>query len=261
MISFENISKSFNNKIILNKISGLFKTGQISLVIGSSGTGKSLLVKCLLGLILPDEGFSLFDGRDLIYGDKLLQTEIRKKVGMLFQGGALFDSKNIEENVRFPLDVLTNMGTAEKKDRVHECLSQVGLPDVAHKMPNELSGGMKKRAGIARAIVNHPKYLFCDEPNSGLDPQTALKIDELIAEVTYAYNMTTVVVTHDMNTILSLGDFILFLYQGKKLWEGCSKDILHTNLVELEDFLFVGKIKELLFKRKREIEVNNYTIK
>lgn len=248
MIAFENISKSFNNKMVLDRVSGLFKTGQISLVIGASGTGKSLLIKCLLGLILPDEGFSLFDGRDLVYGDKPLQTEIRREVGMLFQGSALFDSKNIEENVRFPLDVLTNMSTAEKKDRVHECLLQVGLPDVQHKMPNELSGGMKKRAGIARAIVNHPKYLFCDEPNSGLDPQTALKIDELIAEVTYTYKMTTVVVTHDMNTILSLGDFILFLHQGKKLWEGSSKNILYTKLMELEDFLFVGKIKELLFK-------------
>ncbi|WP_419241026.1 ABC transporter ATP-binding protein [Cardinium endosymbiont of Nabis limbatus] len=250
MIAFENISKSFNNKMVLDSVSGLFKTGQISLVIGASGTGKSLLVKCLLGLVMPDKGFSLFDGRDLVHGDKLLQTEIRRKVGMLFQGSALFDSKNIEENVRFPLDVLTNMSTAEKKDRVHECLLQVGLPDVQHKMPNELSGGMKKRAGIARAIVNHPKYLFCDEPNSGLDPQTALKIDELIAEVTYTYKMTTVVVTHDMNTILSLGDFILFLYQGKKLWEGSSKDILHTKLAELEDFLFVGKIKELLYKKQ-----------
>lgn len=250
MIAFENISKSFNHKIVLDRVSGLFKTGQISLVIGASGTGKSLLIKCLLGLILPDEGFSLFDGRDLVYGDKPLQTEIRKEVGMLFQGSALFDSKNIEENVRFPLDVLTNMSREEKKDRVHECLLQVGLPDVGHKMPNELSGGMKKRAGIARAIVNHPKYLFCDEPNSGLDPQTALKIDELIAEVTYTYKMTTVVVTHDMNTILSLGDFILFLHQGKKLWEGSSKDILYTKLKELEDFLFVGKIKELLYKDK-----------
>lgn len=248
MIAFDNISKSFNNKMVLDRVSGLFKTGQISLVIGASGTGKSLLIKCLLGLVIPDEGLSLFDGRDLVYGDKPLQTGIRKEMGMLFQGSALFDSKNVEENVRFPLDVLTNMSTAEKKDRVHACLLQVGLPDVAHKMPNELSGGMKKRAGIARAIVNHPKYLFCDEPNSGLDPQTALKIDELIAEVTYTYKMTTVVVTHDMNTILSLGDFILFLHQGKKLWEGRSKDILYTNLVELEDFLFVGKIKELLFK-------------
>ncbi|WP_243517127.1 MULTISPECIES: ABC transporter ATP-binding protein [unclassified Candidatus Cardinium] len=251
MIAFENISKSFNQKIVLDRITGLFKTGQISLVIGASGTGKSLLVKCLLGLVVPDEGFSLFDGRNLVYGNKPLQTEIRREVGMLFQGGALFDSKNIAENVRFPLDVLTNMSPAEKKDRVDECLLQVGLPDAHQKMPNELSGGMKKRAGIARAIVNQPKYLFCDEPNSGLDPQTALKIDELIAQVTYTYKMTTVVVTHDMNTILSLGDFIMFLHQGKKMWEGSSKDILYTKLIELADFLFVGKIKELLAKEKK----------
>ncbi|ROT47691.1 ABC transporter ATP-binding protein [Candidatus Cardinium hertigii] len=246
MISFENISKSFNNKAILDSVSGAFQAGQMSLVIGASGTGKSLLIKCLIGLIMPDQGNSLFDGRDLVYGDKPLQTEIRREMGMLFQGGALFDSKNIEENVRFPLDILTTMSLGEKQDRVNACLTQVGLPNVQRKMPNELSGGMKKRAGIARAIVNHPKYLFCDEPNSGLDPQTALKIDELIAEVTSTYQTTTVVVTHDMNTILSLGDFILFLHQGKKLWEGSSKDILHTSLTELQDFLFVGKFKELL---------------
>ncbi|WP_342265428.1 ABC transporter ATP-binding protein [Cardinium endosymbiont of Philonthus spinipes] len=250
MITFENISKTFNKKVVLDGITGRFKTGQISLVIGASGTGKSLLMKCLLGLVMPDEGVSFFDGRDLVYGDKLLQTEIRREIGMLFQGGALFDSKNIEENVRFPLDVLTTMSASEKKDRVHQCLEQVGLIDAQHKMPNELSGGMKKRAGIARAIVNHPKYLFCDEPNSGLDPQTALKIDELIAQVTQTYKTTTVIVTHDMNTILSLGDFILFLYKGKKLWEGSSKDILYTRLQELEDFLFVGKLKELLRQGK-----------
>ncbi|WP_339044441.1 ABC transporter ATP-binding protein [Cardinium endosymbiont of Tipula unca] len=246
MISFENISKSFSDKVILDNVSGRFKSGQISLVIGASGTGKSLLVKCLLGLVMPDRGTSLFDGRDLLHGDRLLKTEIRREMGMLFQGGALFDSKNIAQNIRFPLDVLTSMSPAEKKDRINECLEQVGLPDVHKKMPNELSGGMKKRVGIARAIVNHPKYLFCDEPNSGLDPQTALKIDELIAEVTYNYKMTTVVVTHDMNTILSLGDFMVFLYQGRKAWEGSSKDILHTKLTELQEFLFVGKFKELL---------------
>ena len=250
MIVFDNISKSFNNKIILDGVSGVFKTGEISLVIGASGGGKSLLIKCLLGLVMPDQGSSFFNDRDLLYSNKLLQTEIKKEMGMLFQGGALFDSKNIEENVRFPLDVLTNMSLSEKKDRVNQCLHQVGLRDINKKMPNELSGGMKKRAGIARAIVNHPKYLFCDEPNSGLDPKTALKMDELIAEITYTYQMTTVVVTHDMNTILSLGDFILFLYDGKKCYETSSKDILGVDLEELHDFLFVGKFKELLYKKK-----------
>ncbi|AWN81371.1 ABC transporter ATP-binding protein [Candidatus Cardinium hertigii] len=246
MISFENISKSFNNKIILDHISGHFQAGQMSLIIGASGSGKSLLVKCLVGLLMPDQGQALFDNRDLIYGSKPLQTEIRREIGMLFQGGALFDSQTIEENVRFPLDALTDMPLAEKKDRVNECLEQVGLADVQRKMPNELSGGMKKRAGIARAIVTHPKYLFCDEPNSGLDPQTALKIDELIAEITYTYRTTTVVVTHDMNTILSLGDFILFLHQAKKTWEGSSKAILHTDVISLQNFLFVGKFKTFL---------------
>lgn len=246
MISFEAISKSFNHRVILDHLHGSFQAGQISLVIGSSGTGKSLLIKCLVGLITPDQGRALFNGRDLIHGDRPLQIEIRKEMGMLFQSSALFDSKTIEENIRFPLDILTTMTAAEKKERVNECLEQVGLPGVQQKMPNELSGGMKKRAGIARAIVTRPKYLFCDEPNSGLDPQMALKIDELIAAITYTHQMTTVVVTHDMNTILSLGDFILFLYQGKKYWEGSSREILHTNLIELQDFLFVGKFKELL---------------
>jgi len=246
MIVFENISKSFNDKVVLDGISGSFKSGEISLVIGSSGTGKSLLIKCLLGLIMPDQGSVLFDGRDFLYSNKILQTAIKKEMGMLFQGGALFDSKTIEENVRFPLDVLTTMALSEKNDRVNQCLQQVGLKDIHKKMPNELSGGMKKRAGIARAIVNNPRYLFCDEPNSGLDPQTALKIDELISEITYTYKTTTVVVTHDVNTILSLGDFILFLYQGKKLYETSSKDIADVDSKELQDFLFVGKFRELV---------------
>ncbi|MBX9890287.1 MAG: ATP-binding cassette domain-containing protein [Amoebophilaceae bacterium] len=250
MIVFDNISKSFNDKIVLDGVSGVFKAGEISLVIGASGGGKSLLIKCLLGLVMPDQGSSFFNDRDFLYSDKLVQTEIKKEMGMLFQGGALFDSKNIEENVQFPLDVLTNMSLPEKKDRVNQCLQQVGLRDINKKMPNELSGGMKKRAGIARAIVNHPKYLFCDEPNSGLDPKTALKMDELIAELTYAYQTTTVVITHDMNTILSLGDFILFLCKGKKCYETSSKDILGVDLEELNDFLFVGKFKELLYKKK-----------
>ncbi len=248
MIAFHAISKSFQNKVVLDQVSSVFETGKISLVIGSSGTGKSLLLKCLLGLVMPDHGNVLFDGRDLLHGNKLIRTEIRKEVGMLFQGGALFDSKNIEENVRFPLDVLTTMSPIEKGNRVNQCLEQVGLPEVHKKMPNELSGGMKKRAAIARAIVTRPKYLFCDEPNSGLDPQTALKIDELIAKITYDSQTTTVIVTHDMNTILSLGDFILFLQQGQKAWEGSSQTILKTDDPALQDFLFVGKFKELLMR-------------
>lgn len=248
MIYFENISKSFNGKWVLNQVSNQFKSNQINLIIGQSGTGKSLLIKCILGLIMPDQGQVFFDHKDLLHGNRFVQSSIKQDIGMLFQGSALFDFKTIEENVRFPLDILTNMSAVEKKERVMECLEQVGLQDVQHKMPSELSGGMKKRAGIARAIINNPKYLFCDEPTSGLDPKTALKIDELISKITYNNNITTVLITHDINTILSLGEFILFLHQGAIIWQGTSKDILDTPLQEIKDFLFVGKFKDLLKK-------------
>ena len=248
MITFQHISKSFGEKIILDGVSGAFQAGKVNLVIGGSGTGKSLLIKCVLGLLPADSGKVLFDQRDLLNGKHALQTTIRREIGVLFQGGALFDSKNIESNVQFPLDILTNMSLEAKKERVYFCLKQVGLPNVHKKMPNELSGGMKKRAGIARAIVNHPKYLFCDEPNSGLDPKTALMIDELIQKITYEYQTTTVIVTHDLNSIISLGDYILFLYEGKKAWEGNSENIRYTSVQSLREFLFVGKLNKLLEK-------------
>ena len=245
MIEFQRISKSFNNKPVLHSISGQFERSKINLVIGASGTGKSVFIKCIVGLIQPDEGTTLFDKRDFSHGSRNLKVHIRREIGMLFQGGALFDSKNVEENVSFPLDMLTNMSREAKLERVNFCLQRVGLENANKKMPNELSGGMRKRVGIARAIVNNSRYLFCDEPNSGLDPQTALLIDELIQEITYEYNITTVVVTHDMNSVVSMGDHILFLDQGKKVWEGASKNLFHSNSTSLNQFLFANKLMKM----------------
>ncbi len=242
MIEVQNIHKSFDGKMVLEGISGTFNKGMTNLIIGSSGTGKSVLLKCIVGLVHPDEGRVLYDNRDFTDGDNKVKTEVRREIGMLFQGNALFDSKNVEENVMFPLDVLTKTPKDEKLDRVNFCLERVGLANVNKKMPSEISGGMKKRVGIARAIVNKPNYLFCDEPNSGLDPMTAIKIDNLIKEITDEYDITTVVVTHDMNSVMEIGDNIMFLYQGHKLWEGSSDQILDTDVEELNNFVFANKV-------------------
>lgn len=242
MIEFRNISKTFGERKVLDDVSGIFEKGKLSLIIGGSGTGKSVLLKCIVGLIKPDAGYALFDGRNFTEGDETEKREIRKEIGMLFQGSALFDSKTVEENVRFPLDMLTNMSQSEKTDRVYFCLKRVGLEHAAKRMPSEISGGMKKRVGIARAIVLNSQYLFCDEPNSGLDPLTAIRIDELIQEITYEYQTTTVVVTHDMNSVMGIGDYIMFLYQGKKVWEGNKHNILDTQVPSLQEFLFCSQL-------------------
>ena len=242
MIEIKNISKSFKDKQVLFDISGKFEKGRTNLIIGASGTGKSVLLKCLVGLLEPDVGSVLFDGRDFSSANKKLTTEIRREIGMLFQGSALFDSKNVEENVKFPLDILTETPEKEKLEKVNHCLELVGLNKVNQKMPSELSGGMKKRVGIARAIVNDSKYLFCDEPNSGLDPLTAIKIDDLILELTQKLNTTTIVVTHDMNSVVEIGEYIMFLHEGKKLWEGNNKKILKTNIKQLNEFVFSNKL-------------------
>jgi phospholipid/cholesterol/gamma-HCH transport system ATP-binding protein len=242
MISFENIQKSFEGKEILRGISGEFKTGKTNLIIGSSGTGKSVLLKIIVGLIEPDQGTVYFDGRDFTHADKKLRTEVRRDVGMLFQGGALFDSKNVEQNVMFPLDLQKGLSKSEKLDRVNWCLKRVGLENANKKMPSEISGGMKKRVGIARAIVDEISYLFCDEPNSGLDPQTSIVIDELIDEITKELGITTVVVTHDMNSVMGVGDHIIYLAKGEKLWEGSKDEILDTKVPELYDFVFASKL-------------------
>ncbi len=244
MISINRVSKSFNQKQVLFDISGQLDRGNCNLIIGSSGTGKSVLLKNMVGLTQPDQGEVLYDGRNFTTGSKNIKTEIRREIGMLFQGSALFDSKNVEENVMFPLDILTKMDPDEKKDRVNFCLERVGLANVNSKMPSEISGGMKKRVGIARAIVNNPRYLFCDEPNSGLDPQTSIKIDNLIKEITDEYNITTVVVTHDMNSVMEIGDHIIFLFKGEKLWEGSNEHIMNTEVQELNNFVFATRLMQ-----------------
>ena len=245
MIDFQHLSKSFNGKKVLEEVSGRFDRGKVNLVIGASGTGKSVLLKCIVGLLHLDQGNVMFDAIDFTNGSRKLKVGVRKEMGMLFQGGALFDSKNVEENVLFPLDILTDMPKEAKLDRVNFCLQRVGLANAHKKMPSELSGGMQKRVGVARAIVNNPKYLFCDEPTSGLDARTGLLIDELIQELTYEYHITTTVVTHDMNSIVSMGDYILFLEQGKKAWEGTSADIFHVDVAVLKDFLFASKLMRM----------------
>jgi len=246
MIKINNISKSFSDKVILSGITGEFVKGKTNLIIGSSGTGKSVLLKCIVGLLPPDTGTVFYDLRNFTEADKEMKTEIRREIGMLFQGGALFDSKNVEENVMFPLNILTNMHPDEKMERVNFCLRRVGLEGVNKKMPSEISGGMKKRVGIARAIVNNPNYLFCDEPNSGLDPQTSIVIDELIMEITHEFDITTVVVTHDMNSVMGIGENIMFLYKGNNLWEGSNHEIMDSGVKELDDFVFTNKIMKNL---------------
>ena len=242
MIEIKNITKSFDDKKVLHGISGKFEKGKTNLIIGASGTGKSVLLKCLVGLLSPDDGKVLFDGRYFTESDKNTTTQIRREIGMLFQGSALFDSKNVEENIKFPLDILTEISEKEKIEKVNHCLNLVGLDKINQKMPSELSGGMKKRVGIARAIVNDSKYLFCDEPNSGLDPLTAIKIDDLILELTQKLNTTTIIVTHDMNSVIEIGEYIMFLHNGKKLWEGDNKKILKTKIKELNSFIFSNKL-------------------
>ena len=242
MIKIKDIAKSFDGKMVLEGISGEFEKGKCNLIIGSSGTGKSVLLKCIVGLTPIDAGSVYYDMRNFTTADHDMKAEIRREIGMLFQGGALFDSKTVEKNVMFPLDILTKMKPEEKKERVAFCLKRVGLENAGKKMPSEISGGMKKRVGIARAIVNNPAYLFCDEPNSGLDPQTSILIDELIQDITYEFNTTTLVVTHDMNSVMGMGDNIMYLYKGHKLWEGGKDDITHSGVKELDDFVFANKV-------------------
>ncbi|KAB7730454.1 ATP-binding cassette domain-containing protein [Rudanella paleaurantiibacter] len=242
MIQIKNISKTFGDRKVLDDISATFKPGNTSLIIGGSGTGKSVLLKCMIGLVTPEQGEVLYDGRDFLKGDEETVKAIRREMGVLFQGSALFDSKNVIDNVRFPLEMLTDMSESEKEDRAQFCLQRVGLEQAATRMPSEISGGMKKRVGIARAIVMNPKYLFCDEPNSGLDPLTSIKIDQLIKEITDEFNITTIVITHDMNSMMEIGEQISFLYQGHKIWEGDSNTIVNTNVAELNEFIYANKL-------------------
>ncbi len=246
MIQINNLNKSFGEQLVLQNITTTFYDGQCNLIIGKSGSGKSVMMKCLVGLMRIDCGEILYDNRNFWQLPKLQQKDTKKDIGMLFQGGALFDSLTIEENVLFPLNMFSKMNISEKKERVNFCLQRVNLTNANNKYPSEISGGMKKRVALARAIVLNPKYLFCDEPNSGLDPQTSIVIDELIRELTYEFKMTTIVNTHDMNSVMEMGDNVLYLHQGKKHWQGSNKEILHSNNEELEDFIFASKfLKEL----------------
>lgn len=246
MIEIKNIQKSFDGKVVLHGIDSTFEKGKTSLIIGTSGTGKSVLLKCMVGLLEPDAGHVLYDGRDFTTADRNVSRSIRREIGMLFQGAALFDSQTVEQNVMFPLNILTDMQKDEKLDRVNFVLKRVGLENVNKKMPSEISGGMKKRVGIARAIVNNSKYLYCDEPNSGLDPITAILIDNLIKEITEEFDITTVVVTHDMNSVMEIGDYIVYMYEGRKLWEGSNEDILDTSVPELKRFIYSNKLVKSL---------------
>lgn len=242
MIEVKNISKSFGDKEILEDISIVFERGKNNLIIGASGSGKSVLTKCIVGLHEPTEGHVLYDGRDYTAMGFREKKEIRKEVGMLFQGTALFDSMTVEENVNFPLRMHSNLSTVEMKKRVDFCLEHVNLEGVNDLYPSEISGGMQKRVGIARAIALQPKYLFCDEPNSGLDPQTSIVIDNLISDITAEFDITTVTVTHDMNSVMEIGDKIIFIYQGKKWWEGDKNSILHSDNNELNEFVYASRI-------------------
>ncbi|MBR9998474.1 MAG: ATP-binding cassette domain-containing protein [Cyclobacteriaceae bacterium] len=250
MIEIKNIIKDFNNVRVLHGIDGKFLPGQPNLIIGSSGTGKTVLLKCMVGLLAPDEGDVVYDQRNFHKSKKDEIREIRREIGMLFQGGALFDSKNVEQNVSFPLDLLTDTPRDEKLDRVNFVLKRVGLENVNKKMPSEISGGMKKRVGIARAIVNNSRYLYCDEPNSGLDPLTAIVIDHLIEEITEEFNITTIVVTHDMNSVMEIGEYVLFMHQGRKLWEGSKNEILTADVKELQDFVYSNKLLKAVRNEK-----------
>ncbi|MES1216266.1 MAG: ATP-binding cassette domain-containing protein [Bacteroidota bacterium] len=241
MIEVRNIKKSFADKTVIADVSSVMKAGQCNLIIGTSGSGKTVLMKCMVGLFEPDEGEVLYSGQNFTNMNHQDRTQIRTEIGMLFQGSALFDSLTVEQNVMFPLSMFTKWSQKKKLDRVNEVLDRVELKDTNRKFPAELSGGMKKRVGIARAIVLNPKYLFCDEPNSGLDPQTSLVIDKLIREITLEFNITTVVNTHDMNSVMEIGNYILYMYKGHKEWEGNNKEIIFSKNQRLNDFIFASE--------------------
>lgn len=246
MIEVKNINKSFGEKKILNNISAVFKKGKTNLIIGASGSGKTTLTKCIVGLLEPEEGEVLYEGKAFHGMGTNEKTSIRKEIGFLFQGSALFDSLTVEENITFTLKMFSKMSKSDMRERANFCLRRVNLENVNNLFPSELSGGMKKRVGIARAIAMNPKYLFCDEPNSGLDPQTSTVIDNLIKEITEEYKMTTIVITHDMNSVIEIGDNIIFIHQGEKWWEGDNKSILKTDNQEVIDFVYASKFMKAL---------------
>ena len=251
MIKVENIKKSFGEEEILKGISTTFDKGKTNLIIGQSGSGKTVLLKCLIGLFEPNDGLIYFEDKVLKKMNDEDRRNLREDIGMLFQGGALFDSMTIEENVMFPLKMFSSQKKSEMLERVNEVLKRVNLENVNNKFPSEISGGMQKRVSIARAIVNKPKYLFCDEPNSGLDPNTAIVIDNLIQEITHEYNITTIVVTHDMNSVMEIGEKIVFLKNGLLVWQGTNNEIFKTDNDDVTKFVYSSD----LFKKIRDLQV------
>ncbi|HAQ53950.1 MAG TPA: ABC transporter ATP-binding protein [Flavobacteriaceae bacterium] len=251
MIEVENIHKSFGDNKVLKGISTSFEKGKTSLIIGQSGSGKTVFLKCLLGLFNLDAGNILYDQDNYANLTLKKKRKLREKMGMVFQGSALFDSMDVADNVRFPLDMFTKQTDEEKKERVHSVLKRVNIVNAESKFPSEISGGMQKRVAIARAIVMNPKYLFCDEPNSGLDPKTAILIDNLIQEITDEYQMTTVINTHDMNSVMEIGEKIVFLKEGLKAWEGTKEDVFKTDNEAVTDFVYSSE----LFKKVRKMYV------
>ena len=248
MIEVKNLTKSFGDKTVLRGINARFETGKTNLIIGQSGSGKTVLMKNLVGLLHPTSGEVLYDGRDFVGMTKRKQVMMRREMGMIFQGAALFDSMSVRDNVQFPLDMFSSLNYADRVRRAEECLDRVNLVEAANKYPDEISGGMQKRVAIARAIVLNPKYLFCDEPNSGLDPQTSLVIDHLLSDITHEYGITTIINTHDMNSVMGIGENIIFIYKGTKEWQGVSADIMGSTNERLTDFIFAS---DLLKKMKR----------
>ena len=252
MIKGERLNKFFGEKQVLKDISVEYQPGKCSLIIGASGSGKTVLLKSIVGLHKPESGAVWYGDINFTTLDEPGKKEIRKEIGMLFQGSALFDFATVEENIRFPMDFFTNWSSEEKLERVNFCLKRVNLFNVNKLFPNELSGGMQKRVGIARAIALNPKYLFCDEPNSGLDPHTSILIDQLIQEITQEYNITTLVNTHDMNSVMEIGDQVSFIHKGEKVWEGSRNDILTADNPDLNEFVFANnmakRMKELMQK-------------
>jgi len=248
LIEIKNIHKSFGDRKVVDDVSFTFYPGKTNLMIGESGCGKTTILKLMVGLHALDSGEVLYSGQNFPALQAKEKQEVRKQIGMLFQAGALFDSQTVEENVRFPLDMFTNLSREEKDERVNFCLSRVKLEGRNNLYPSELSGGMKKRAALARAIANNPKYLFCDEPNSGLDPKTSIVIDELIQDITREYNITTVVITHDMNSVLEIGENIMFIHKGKNYWTGTKDQILKADNQELYNFVFASEFMQQVFK-------------
>lgn len=251
MIEVRNLTKSFGDKVILDNINVTFETGKTNLIIGQSGSGKTVLMKNLVGLLQPTSGEVLYDDRDFIRMSKKEKVQMRREMGMIFQSAALFDSLNVLENVMFPLDMFSTMNYRERVKRAQECLDRVNLIEAQQKYPGEISGGMQKRVAIARAIVMNPKYLFCDEPNSGLDPKTSLVIDELLSGITKDYNMTTIINTHDMNSVMGIGENICFIYQGHKEWQGNKDEVMTSTNEKLNDLVFASD----LFRKVKEVEL------